>query len=158
MKDALEHIVVEELTPLGFDLVELRRGGSRARPVIDVRIDRRDEQPVTIDDCSRVSRVLERRLDADDALAGQHYVLEVSSPGAERRLNGAKDWRRFVGRKAYVKSAALGGRREVDIVGVDDGGEDGEGGEVITLRDANGDLHQLRLRDIAEARLAFHWD
>ena len=62
MADELETIVTQELGTLGFDLVELRRGGSRSRPVLDVRIDRRDEQPLTVDDCARVSRAVEARL------------------------------------------------------------------------------------------------
>ena len=42
VKDALEDVVVAELDAVGFDLVELRRGGTQNRPLIEVRIDRRD--------------------------------------------------------------------------------------------------------------------
>ena len=42
MKDALEDVVVAELDAVGYDLVELRRGGTKSRPLIEVRIDRRD--------------------------------------------------------------------------------------------------------------------
>lgn len=35
-KQELEAIVVNELTPLGLELVELRFGGSKGRPVLDV--------------------------------------------------------------------------------------------------------------------------
>ena len=69
---------------MDLDLVEMRRGGSRLRPTIDVRIDRRDGQKVTVDDCAMASRALEARLDAEHAV-GERYVLEVSSPGVERR-------------------------------------------------------------------------
>ena len=62
MGEAYEPIVVQELDTLGFDLVELRRGGSRSRPVLEVRIDRRDGTKVTIEDCARLSRALEARL------------------------------------------------------------------------------------------------
>src|SRR5688572_1544047 len=125
MSDALERIVMEELDRLGYDLVELRRGGSRNRRLFDVRIDRRDAQKVTVDDCARASRAIEARIDADDAPTDARYVLEVSSPGMDRKLARAADWRRFTGRRANVKSAVLGGRVEVEILGVDgpDGGE-----------------------------------
>lgn len=153
MKQTLEPIVIAALEPLGFDLVELRVGGTRNRPLLDVRIDRRDLEKVTVDDCARSSRAIEERLDADPALFGDHYVLEVSSPGMERPLRSEGDWRRFVGRHANVKSTALGGRAEVEIVSVDE-----DAGAVrLHLRDAKGVEHVLGLAEVDEARLAFHW-
>lgn len=153
MKQTLEPIVIAALDELGYDLVELRLGGTRVRPLLDVRIDRRDLQKVTVDDCAGASRAIEARLDADPSLFGDHYVLEVSSPGMERPLRTESDWRRFTGRKANVKSAALGGRAEVEIVGV----EDDTGVTRLRLRDAKGTEHLLALADVDEARLAFHW-
>ena len=141
-----------ELDALGFELFDLRRGGSKNRPVLGVRIDRRDFQPVTIDDCTRVSRALEARLEGSD-LVGDRYVLEVSSPGVERSLRHAADWRRFVGEKASVLSDAVGGRLEVEIVGVD--GE--AGAEVVTVRTPRGEDRRIPLAEVKEARLAFHW-
>jgi ribosome maturation factor RimP len=44
VKETLERIVTEELGPLGFELVELKVGGSKGRPVVDIRIDRLDLQ------------------------------------------------------------------------------------------------------------------
>ncbi len=153
MKQTLEPIVIAALDPLGFDLVELRLGGTRQRPLLDVRIDRRDLQKVTVDDCAGASRAIEARLDADPALFGDRYVLEVSSPGMERPLRTEGDWRRFAGRTASVKSAALGGRVEVEIVGV----ELDAGAPRLRVRDVRGVEHVLGLADVDEARLVFHW-
>jgi ribosome maturation factor RimP len=151
--DELEIIVTQELDALGFDLVELRRAGSRARPILDVRIDRRDEQPLTVDDCARVSRAVEARLD-ESGVVGQRYVLEVGSPGVERPLRTAAEWRRFVGKSAVVTAPTLpGGKAEVEIVALD--GE--PGAEVAVVRDGKGAEHRLALAEIAQARLAFHW-
>ncbi|HUF27548.1 MAG TPA: hypothetical protein VMM18_11270 [Gemmatimonadaceae bacterium] len=141
-----------ELDALQLELVELRKRGSRSRPVVDVRVERRDQQPVTVDDCSRASRAIEARLDAGEII-GDRYVLEVSSPGVERQLRTAADWRRFVGQPANVLSEALGGRVEVEVVGVD--GE--SGGESVTVRMPGGDERRVPLASIKEARLAFHW-
>lgn len=47
------------------------------------------EEGVTIDDCERFSRAIDKRLDAADPI-DQSYTLEVSSPGIERELT--KDW------------------------------------------------------------------
>ena len=137
---------------MGYDLVELRVGGSRARPTIDVRIDRRDGEAITVDDCAIASRAIEARLDLGHE-AGERYRLEVSSPGVERPLRNAADWRRFAGSRASVLSPALNGREEVEIVGVDGS----EGAEVAVVRDSRGNEQRIALADVKEARLAFHW-
>lgn len=156
MKQVLEPIVIAELDSLGFDLVELRVGGSRNRPVLDVRIDRRDLQKVAVGDCERASRAIEARLDASPGLIDSRYTLEVSSPGMERPLRTAAEWRRFTGRRATVQSPrleSLGGRAEVEIVSVQEEGADAR----IVMRDLKGTEHTLALADVTEARLAFHW-
>lgn len=153
MKPSLEALVIAELEPLGYEVVEFKIGGSRGRPVLDIRIDRTDLAKVQVGDCERASRALEARLDADPTLITDRYVLEVSSPGMERPLKTAAHWRRFVGRRASVKSAALGGRLELEIVGV----EGAEGAERLTLRDPKGVEHAVALSEVEDARLAFHW-
>ena len=153
MSQALEDVVTSEVELLGYELVELRRTGSKRTPVFDVRIDRRDGAAVTVEDCSRASRAIEARLDTDPAIAGDRYVLEVSSPGVERPLRNAADWRRFVGKDASVLSEAVGGRANVEIVGVD--GE--AGSETVVVRDARGAERRIPLAEVREARLVFHW-
>ena len=157
MNEALERLISSVLDTVGFDLVELRIGGSRARPTVQVRIDRRDGKAVTVDDCVAASRAIEARLDAGSEM-GERYVLEVSSPGVERPLKTVADWRRFVGARANVLSPALHGREEVEILGVDAGdGAEGEGAAVVIVRDARGQEQRIALSDVKEARLAFHW-
>ena len=152
MNEALEKVVASEVDKLGYDLVELRIAGSRARPTVDVRIDRRDGEAVTVDDCATVSRAIEARLDVGHE-AGERYRLEVSSPGVERLLRTMADWRRFVGSRASVLSPALNGREEVEIIGVDET----DGAEVALIRDARGNEQRIPLAEVKEARLAFHW-
>ena len=154
MDQAIEALVIAELAPLGFELVELRKGGSKGRPVLDIRIDRLDGQKVQVGDCASASRAIEARLDAEPGLISSRYVLEVSSPGMERPLRKAAEWQRFVGRRASVNSPALQGRHEMEIVAV--GGEVGQ--ERLRLRDAKGTEHEIALSDVTDARLAFHWN
>ena len=151
MNDELEHVVVTGLDEAGFDLVELRKGGSRSRPVLEVRIDRRDGEKVTVDDCARASRALEARLDTS-ALVAERYVLQVSSPG-ERPLRTPDEWRRFVGRWANVLAPEFGGRFEAVIGDVDElGGE-----AIVTLRPERGEAKRVPLAAVKEARLAFRF-
>ncbi|HEX6598101.1 MAG TPA: ribosome maturation factor RimP [Gemmatimonadaceae bacterium] len=151
MNDALEHVVTQELDTAGYDLVELRKGGTRSRPVLEVRIDRRDGGRVTVDDCARASRAIEARLDAGDLVA-ERYVLQVSSPG-ERPLRTPAEWRRFVGRWANVLAPDFGGRLEGEILSV----EDGEEGTSVVLRPERGEAKRIPLAAVREARLAFRF-
>jgi ribosome maturation factor RimP len=151
MNDALEHVVIQELEVVGYDLVELRKGGTRSRPVLEVRIDRRDGERVTVDDCARASRAIEARLDAGD-LVSERYVLQVSSPG-ERPLRTPAEWRRFVGRWANVLAPDFGGRVEGEILSVDEGEE----GTAVVLRPERGEAMRIPLAAVREARLAFRF-
>jgi ribosome maturation factor RimP len=152
VNEALELVVTEELDRLGYDLVELRAAGSRARPTLQLRIDRRDGAAVTVSDCAIVSRAVETRLETEKKV-GPEYVLEVSSPGIERPLHRAADWRRFVGQRASVLSPMLQGRAEVEILGV----EGSDGAESIVVRTALGVEQRIALADVKDARLAFTW-
>jgi len=158
MNGTLEDLVTSEIKPLGLELFELRLGGSKGRPVVDVRVEREDEVKVTVDDCAAASRAIEARLDAED-FGGRQYVLEVSSPGIERPLRNAKDWRRFIGRAAVVTTKVAGdpaGRRtdEVEICGV----EGDAGQEVLIVHDERGRERRFPLAAVEKARLAFHWN
>jgi ribosome maturation factor RimP len=106
-----------------------------------------------LEDCTKVSRALEARFDAGEALP-PHYVLEVSSPGADRPLRTAAEWRRFVGRRATVTCGGLpGGRQEVEILAV----EGDEGAADAVVRDGKRVEYRLPLATVTQARLAFHW-
>jgi ribosome maturation factor RimP len=151
MRQAIEPIVVQELAAIDLELFELHVRGTKQRPLIDVRIDHPDGRKVTVGECAQASRAIERRLD-EGKIAGDKYVLEVSSPGMERPLRRADDWRRFTGRLVSVNSPTFNGRIEGDIVGLE--GE--PGAEIAVIRDAAGD-HRVALADVKDARLAFHW-
>jgi ribosome maturation factor RimP len=152
VNETLELVVTQELDGLGYDLVELRTAGSRARPTLQLRIDRRDGAAVTVSDCAIVSRAVETRLESEKKV-GPEYVLEVSSPGIERPLHRVADWRRFVGQRASVLSPALEGREEVEILGV----EGSAGAESVVVRTAHGIEQRIALADVKDARLAFTW-
>ena len=152
--DDLEHVVTTELAALGFELVEFRRRGSKSRPVLDLRVERGDGARVGVDDCARVSRAVEARLE-EAGLVGERYVLEVSSPGIERPLRHVRDWQRAVGQPAVITAQPLpGGKAEVTVVAL----EGDPGAEIAVVRDARGVEHRLPLAEVSQARLAFHWN
>lgn len=159
MADELEREIERRVEALGYEFVELERAGSRARPILRVRIDRPGSGPrmgVTVDDCARVSRGLEEWLDTETAIADR-YVLEVSSPGVERPLVRDADFTRFAGREVAVKMSSPlpnGSKRvEGELIGLDTAG----GAERVRLRLADGSLIDIPRSDVARAHLIFRW-
>jgi ribosome maturation factor RimP len=149
--DDLIDPVRQQLAELGFELVDLRRGGSTQRPLLQVRIDRPNSSPghgVTAEDCVRVSRALERFLEAQ-RVVGPRYMLQVSSPGLERPVVWPEHWRRFVGRQVRIKGKHSA-RSPVIVLGVPDD-------ETVTLRFNDGTEETIPLREIKEARLVHRW-
>jgi ribosome maturation factor RimP len=96
-----------------FD-VQFRREGQGL--VLRVQVDRPGpaataEESVSVEDCARVSRDLSAILDVEDLVADA-YTLEVSSPGLDRPLRNADDYRRFSGRQAkLVMREAVDGQK-----------------------------------------------
>ena len=147
LSDSLVEAFRTRLDALGFDLADLRIGGTPNRPLVQVRIDTPPPRRVTVDDCATASRALEAWLDeGDGGPLGKRYVLEVSSPGIERPVRWHRHWVRFVGQAVHAKLAGLG-RVRARIVAVPD--ED-----TVVLEPEGGAPRPYKLADIRDARLA----
>jgi ribosome maturation factor RimP len=84
----------------GIEIVEIQlRGAGKAR-LLRVYIDR--PGGVTHGDCQLISERLGKLLDEEDAMPGESYTLEVSSPGVERKLSKPRDFERVIGHKIRV--------------------------------------------------------
>jgi ribosome maturation factor RimP len=55
-------------------------------------------------DCEAVSQQLSVLLDVEDLVPGPRYVLEVSSPGLDRKLTKPAEFERFAGRLARIST------------------------------------------------------
>lgn len=54
--------------------------------------------------CQAVSEQLGVLLDVEDLVPGPRYVLEVSSPGLDRKLSKPGEFERFTGRRARIST------------------------------------------------------
>ena len=88
------------LWSLGLELVEVSIAGRHSRTVVRVFIDKPDG--VTLEDCERAHRALNPALDVADPFP-YAYTLEISSPGLDRPLKRAEDYRRLQGRRVSLK-------------------------------------------------------
>jgi len=151
---ALTVEVGARLADLGFELVDIRVGGSAARVRIQIRIDWRDAVPgrgITVADCATVSRALQAWLD-ESGVAGAQYVLEVSSPGIERPVRRREHWERFVGRDVQVRLRGRG-RIRATIVRVPDGRDE------VVLRPAGGTEEiVVPVAEARDATLVVDWN
>jgi ribosome maturation factor RimP len=96
---SIKELLEPTLNHMGFELYALDQSGQSGRTL---RISIDHNEPITIDDCERVSRVAGPLLDHSNLINGP-YQLEVSSPGAERPLRSPKDYERFTGKRVNVR-------------------------------------------------------
>lgn len=105
-----------------------------------------------ITDCERLSKDVSPVLDVEDPI-DREYHLEVSSPGIDRPLVRARDFRTYIGHEVKIELGELvNGRKRFRgiIAAVDDESV------TVTLPDAPKDTdpnHRLPLSALAEAKL-----
>jgi ribosome maturation factor RimP len=160
----VRQVIESTAVGLGYELVdvELANHGRQLRVFIDRAdggpVDRPgpyqptpggDRRGVTLADCERVTRQLQRVLEVEGIDYGR---LEVSSPGLDRVLKKPADFRRFAGSRAEVRLRVPrdGRRRFVGVLrAASDEGVDLEvDGAVVSFPFA--DMQKARL--VPEAR------
>jgi ribosome maturation factor RimP len=138
-------IIEPSLEAMGYRLVRIAFLGAR-RATLQIMAERLDDAPMTVDDCTEISRSVSALLDVADPIAGA-YMLEVSSPGLDRPLTRPEDYDRFAGLEAKIELAQpLEGRKRFR------GRLLGRAGDNVRLHGEGGEV-ALPLADIAKAKL-----
>lgn len=138
----LAHAANEVLAPLGYEVLEVTVSTKGRTPRVLVRIDRLDEEIVSVEDVERASEAYGLELDRLDPFPDA-FGLEVESPGANRPLFRSRHFERFHDLKAKVRTGDetfTGVIREVD--------------EATVAFEVNGERRTLALTEIDSARLA----
>ena len=142
--EELNGLLEPTVAALGYEITDLEVKVGVPDGVIRVFIDSSDG--VGLEDCEKVSRRISAFLDVEDPVPG-HYVLEVSTPGLDRRLTKPEHFQRFTGEDVRVKLRfPLDGRRNFSgaLKGVDSDNIEVE---------VDGELHTLPMATIESARL-----
>jgi ribosome maturation factor RimP len=111
--DRVRSIVDRVAASSRLEVVEVElRGGGKSR-MLRVFIDK--PGGVTHEDCANLSREVSTILDVEDAVPGGSYLLEVSSPGLDRKLVRPADYVRFAGSRVRIATRhPVEGSRQFD--------------------------------------------
>lgn len=129
---------------LGFEPVDLELCREGGRLFLRIYID--TEGGVTLDDCTRASRLVGEVLQRED-LFGEAYVLEVMSPGLNRVLKKPGDFISSLGKKINVKlRQPFEGRKKLTGMLM-------EAGDESFSLDMGDELVELKYEFVSRARL-----
>jgi ribosome maturation factor RimP len=158
-KERVQELAEPLAGEIGLEVLDVEVAGTPGSPVFKIFLDCPDrKRPVTVADCATVSRRLGDVLDADDAADGQgegagRYVLEVSSPGLNRRLVRPEHFLRVVGERVKVKTvSSVDGRN--NFVGVLEGFKDGRLAMILD----DGTSVNVALSDLERANYQFQFE
>ena len=138
----LQELLAPVVAASGLELDSVTRTRSDAMPLLRVVV----EAPIGAagidsDTLADVSRAVSKALDAADPIDGE-YLLEVSTPGAERELTKVGHWKRQVGRLVRVKLRA-GGYVSGRVI---------DAGETSATIDVDGETTTIDYSDMRKAR------
>src|SRR4029077_9874568 len=128
----------------GLEVFDVQYRREAPGMVLRVQIDRpgpasKEDDSVSVADCAKVSRDLSAVFDVEDVIPTA-YTLEVSSPGLDRPLRQADDYRRFVGRRAKIVM-----KEAVDGQGYFKGRLAGVDGHTVLIDSEDGRQHRVPL-------------
>jgi ribosome maturation factor RimP len=147
-------LVAPVLRDLGMRLVRVKISAADGATV-QIMAERADGS-MNVEDCEQASVAISPVLDVEDPVS-QAYRLELSSPGIDRPLVRLSDFQRAIGDEARIEMAVPVGTRK-RFRGIIEAVEPSRATGTVHLRlpasdDGEGDLAQLLIRDMEEARL-----
>jgi ribosome maturation factor RimP len=145
----MRQLVTMAVESLGYELVDVELKGAGNNSVLRIYIDKPDG--IAHSDCGLVSEQVGTVLDVEDVIPHK-YTLEVSSPGLDRKLVKESDFSRFDGKLAKIQT-----RIPLQQQKVFKGRLKGLRGGSVVLELPQGNLLEIPLDVIQEARLEFEW-
>ncbi|MEW2135916.1 ribosome maturation factor RimP [Streptomyces sp. NPDC005409] len=150
--DRLRGLLEPLVAAKGLDLEEIEMSRAGKRRMLRIIVD--SDEGVELDACAELSREVSDRLDETDVMGEDEYVLEVSSPGADRPLTEHRHYVRAIGRLVKFQLAE-GGEVIARILDVDDEGLDLE---VPGVKGRKATARRIAFTDIAKARVEIEFN
>ena len=146
----IENFITPVLKDLGFNIVRVMLHGSK-RKILQVMIERIDGHQVIMENCVKVSREISALFDVEDPI-DESYSLEVTSPGIDRPLVKAEDYKRFINEKVWINmQAAINNQRKFS--GVITAADENVCTLKISTEDQEPEYVDLKIADIFQAHL-----
>ena len=155
--DRLRELLEPLVAAKGLDLEEIELSRAGKRRMLRIIVD--SDEGVELDACAELSREVSDQLDASDAMGEDEYVLEVSSPGADRPLSEHRHYVRAIGRLVKFQLTTEGekgaGELVARILDVDNEGLDLE---VPGVKGRKATARRIAFSDIAKARVEIEFN
>ncbi len=100
---SLEESIKLAVESLGANLYDIVSAKEHDRNIFRVLVT--TANGISLDKCAEISRMISPILDVDEPMGGE-YILEVSSPGIERKLRKKEHFLASVGEKVKIKNFA----------------------------------------------------
>lgn len=150
--DRLRGLLEPLVAAKGLDLEEIELSKAGKRRMLRIIVD--SDEGVELDACAELSREVSDKLDETDVMGEDEYVLEVSSPGADRPLTEHRHYVRAIGRLAKFQLVE-GGELIARILDADDEGLDLE---VPGVKGRKATARRIAFTDIAKARVEIEFN
>ncbi len=147
--DRIRRLIENVVESQGYELVDAEYKGGGENALLRIFIDR--PEGISHRDCELVTEQVGTVLDVEDLIPFS-YTLEVSSPGLDRKLVKESDYARFEGKLARIQT-----RIPLHHQKVFRGRLRGLEASKVRLEMPKGDLMEIPLDVIQEARLEFDW-
>lgn len=136
----LKSMIEAKIKNLDYDLYDIEFVKERRNNILRVYID--NKNGIDIDDCVKASEVISLLLDETDPIQ-EDYSLEVSSPGAERKLRNREEVKKSIGRYVHIQTYEQS--FEGELIGFE--------GDILSIKLRN-KIQDINYLDITLIRLA----
>lgn len=144
LKDQIVELIEKPLAEEGVELADVVLSQHKSSTMLRLFV--YSESGTTVAECARSSRLVGELIDGTDLLQGG-YTLEVSSPGLDRPLKTARDFKFRIGEKVRLEFVKKGRKKiTAEIVSVDD--------QLVEFKNESGVI-SVGLTEIDSAKILF---
>jgi len=145
VEEKVKELLLPILEERDFKLVDIEFIPSK-RPILRIYI--YNPEGTSIDDCEWVSKRIGALLDVED-LIDKAYILEVSSPGLDRKFKNIEEYDIFKGRDVVIKTKEPVNEKKVfkgTLLGLED--------EKVKIKE-NEETVEIPLENVSQTKLDF---
>lgn len=149
--DKIKELVKKHLDNYEFQIVELQLKGGGGSNILRILVDRKSGG-ISMAECAKLNEEIGLLLDKSDLLQ-EKYLLEVSSPGADRPLVTKEDFERKKGKKVRIKTKEALYEEKGKFIGVIVDVEE----EAVIIKTENLETKKIPFKLIKTAKIKLKW-